>query len=178
MFTKFELIGIGVSVAVMAAALFVLKSDTVFFTGVNEPGSDTQTGTVYVADEENQQAALRNAIISAADPAGELARLIVDDVVIGGGPEANVGSMVTVHYTGTLQNGQEFDSSVKRGEPFTFTIGEGKVIKGWEEGIVGMKVGGKRILVIPSDLGYGDAGYGPIPGGASLVFSVELLDAK
>lgn len=85
---------------------------------------------------------------------------------------------MTVHYIGTLQNGQEFDNSNKRGEPFTFTVGEGRVIKGWEEGIVGMKVGGKRILVIPAAMGYGQKGYGPIPPGANLVFAIDLLEIK
>ncbi|MBI1762049.1 MAG: FKBP-type peptidyl-prolyl cis-trans isomerase [Acidobacteria bacterium] len=87
--------------------------------------------------------------------------------------------MVTVHYTGTLENGTQFDSSVGRGQPFTFKIGTGSVIKGWDEGVMSMKVGGKRKLIIPPDLGYGKMGSPPkIPGNSVLHFDVELLDVK
>jgi FKBP-type peptidyl-prolyl cis-trans isomerase len=96
----------------------------------------------------------------------------------GTGPEATTGSSVQVHYTGWLADGRKFDSS--RGQaPFSFTIGREMVITGWDEGIAGMKVGGKRLLVIPPDLGYGEAGSGGmIPGGATLVFEVELLGVR
>lgn len=99
------------------------------------------------------------------------------DTVSGSGSSPAPGQTVTVHYTGWLQsNGQKFDSSVDRGEPFTFTLGVGQVIKGWDEGVASMKVGGKRRLVIPSDLGYGQNGSAPqIPANATLVFDVELL---
>lgn len=100
------------------------------------------------------------------------------DLVVGTGTEAVEGSKVTVHYTGTLTNGQKFDSSVDRGEPFSFTIGAGQVIKGWDMGIVGMKVGGKRQLFIPAKLAYGDQGIGSIPPGATLVFEIELLKVE
>lgn len=106
-------------------------------------------------------------------PAGTLEKT---DVVVGTGAEAKKGSAVSVHYVGKLVDGTVFDSSVDRGQPFTFIIGEGKVIRGWDEGVVGMKVGGKRKLVVPPHLGYGEAGSPPtIPGGATLHFDVELL---
>lgn len=99
-----------------------------------------------------------------------------EDVVVGTGAEAKDGSTVKVQYTGTLKNGTKFDSSRDRNEPFEFTLGKGQVIKGWDKGVVGMKVGGKRKLTIPSELGYGDKGSPPkIPGKATLVFEVELL---
>jgi len=98
------------------------------------------------------------------------------DRVVGDGPSPTRGRRVTVHYTGTLADGSKFDSSVDRGRPFTFVIGVGQVISGWDEGVVSMKIGGKRQLIIPSDLGYGDRGSPPkIPGGATLYFEVELL---
>ncbi|MFL5493127.1 MAG: FKBP-type peptidyl-prolyl cis-trans isomerase [Gemmatimonadales bacterium] len=100
------------------------------------------------------------------------------DVTVGQGAEATPGHQVKVHYTGWLLNGKKFDSSRDRGEPFEFALGAGQVIAGWDEGVAGMKVGGRRKLVIPPDLGYGAGGAPPdIPPGATLVFDVELLDA-
>ncbi len=101
------------------------------------------------------------------------------DVVVGTGREAVSGNLVTVHYTGWLTNGTKFDSSVDRRDPFSFPIGSGKVIKGWDEGVAGMKIGGKRKLTIPPQLGYGSRGAGGvIPPNATLVFDVELLEVK
>lgn len=93
----------------------------------------------------------------------------------GSGEPAAAGRQVTVHYTGWLTDGRKFDSSRDRGQPFTFNLGARQVIAGWDEGVAGMKVGGRRRLVIPADLGYGDRGAGPIPAGATLLFNVELL---
>ncbi len=100
------------------------------------------------------------------------------DVTVGNGKEATKGSTVIVHYTGTFANGQKFDSSRDRGTPIDFVLGAGKVIPGWDQGILGMKVGGKRRLVIPPNLGYGPNDYGPIPGNSTLYFDVELVDVK
>lgn len=100
------------------------------------------------------------------------------DELIGIGDTAEVGNRVTVHYTGKFLDGKTFDSSVDRREPFQFVLGSGQVIKGWDEGIQGMRVGGKRILIIPPQLGYGMQDYGPIPGGSTLVFQVELLKVE
>jgi FKBP-type peptidyl-prolyl cis-trans isomerase len=97
----------------------------------------------------------------------------------GQGKEATPGRPVSVHYTGWLPNGEKFDSSRDRNQPFGFTLGAGEVIAGWDEGVAGMKVGGRRKLVIPPDLAYGTAGAPPdIPPGATLVFDVELLDVR
>lgn len=105
--------------------------------------------------------------------------LQIGDTVVGTGAEAIAGKEVTVHYTGTLINGTKFDSSLDRGTPFVFSLGVGQVIRGWDEGVVGMKVGGKRKLIIPSELGYGPRGAGGvIPPNATLVFDVELLGVK
>jgi peptidylprolyl isomerase len=101
------------------------------------------------------------------------------DVVVGKGASPTAGKMVKVHYTGTLENGKKFDSSVDRNEPFSFVIGVGQVIRGWDEGVMTMKVGGKRKLIIPAKLGYGSRGAGgDIPPNATLLFDVELLDVQ
>jgi FKBP-type peptidyl-prolyl cis-trans isomerase FkpA len=102
-----------------------------------------------------------------------------EDLQVGSGDEAVAGKRVEVHYTGWLTDGTKFDSSHNHGQPFAFQLGAGKVIKGWDEGVVGMKVGGKRKLTIPPDLGYGARGAGSvIPPNATIVFEVELLNVK
>jgi FKBP-type peptidyl-prolyl cis-trans isomerase FkpA len=99
------------------------------------------------------------------------------DLVVGEGEEAQAGDLVSVHYTGWLKDGKKFDSSLDRGTPFPFNLGTGTVIKGWDEGVAGMRVGGKRKLIIPPELGYGnrDIGNGLIPPNSTLIFEVELL---
>lgn len=102
--------------------------------------------------------------------------LQIEDLKLGTGAEAQSGKAISVHYTGTLTNGNKFDSSRDRGTPFEFQLGAGMVIQGWDQGIVGMKVGGRRKLTIPPEMGYGARGYPPvIPGNSTLVFDVELL---
>lgn len=105
--------------------------------------------------------------------------LKIEDLIIGSGVEATSGKTVSVHYTGTLVDGTKFDSSKDRGTPFEFSLGAGQVIQGWDLGVVGMKVGGKRKLTIPPELGYGAQGAGGvIPPNATLIFEVELLEVK
>lgn len=104
--------------------------------------------------------------------------LVYEDLVIGQGNQAQVGDTVSVHYTGWLEDGTQFDSSVDRGTPFEFTLGARSVIQGWDEGVAGMRVGGKRRLVIPPELAYGATGRGSIPPNATLIFEVELLEIK
>lgn len=119
-----------------------------------------------------------------AAPAARAQQLQKIDTVVGKGKEAVAGKTVIVHYTGWLYSpkspkgqGPRFDSSVG-GEPFSFPLGAGAVIRGWDQGVAGMKVGGKRTIIIPSELGYGARGAGPIPPNANLIFDVELLDVK
>jgi FKBP-type peptidyl-prolyl cis-trans isomerase len=103
--------------------------------------------------------------------------LMYEDLVAGTGPAAQAGDVVSVHYTGTLTNGEKFDSSLDRGTPFQFELGAGRVIRGWDEGVAGMQIGGKRKLIIPPELGYGAQGAGAsIPPNSTLIFEVELLD--
>ena len=109
--------------------------------------------------------------------------LVIEDLVVGNGAAAAVGQRVSVHYTGWLdaggKAGTQFDSSKDRGQPFMFSLGRGEVIRGWEEGVAGMKVGGKRKLTIPPELGYGSRGAGKvIPPNATLLFEVELLAVR
>jgi FKBP-type peptidyl-prolyl cis-trans isomerase FkpA len=122
-----------------------------------------------------------------AAPAAQGPQLQVIDHKVGTGKEATLGNTVSVHYTGWFykpmaknQHGRKFDSSLDRGEPLDFRLGAGQVIKGWEQGVAGMKVGGKRTLIIPSELAYGKrgAGGGSIPADSDLIFDVELLDVK
>jgi FKBP-type peptidyl-prolyl cis-trans isomerase len=101
--------------------------------------------------------------------------LVIEDLVVGTGATAAVGDTVSVHYVGTLTNGTKFDSSYDRGQPYAFRIGAGQVIAGWDQGVPGMKVGGKRRLTIPPSLGYGSQAYGPIPANSTLIFDVELV---
>lgn len=100
------------------------------------------------------------------------------DLVVGTGEEAKTGDRVVVHYTGRFVDGTIFDSSLTRNEPFQFVLGAGQVIQGWDVGLVGMKVGGKRVLSIPPELGYGMQDYGPIPGNSTLIFEIELLKVE
>ena len=105
--------------------------------------------------------------------------LIKEDTVVGNGKEATAGALVTVHYKGTFLDGKVFDTSLQPGrDPFTFQLGAGMVIEGWDVGVAGMKVGGKRKLTIPSDMAYGPLGAGPIGPNTPLVFEVELLEVK
>ncbi|MFA7314712.1 MAG: FKBP-type peptidyl-prolyl cis-trans isomerase [Candidatus Magasanikbacteria bacterium] len=96
----------------------------------------------------------------------------------GTGQEAQHGDNVSVHYVGTFEDGRKFDSSIDRGQPFEFLLGMGMVIKGWDDGVVGMKIGEKRKLTIPYNLAYGESGHGPIPPKATLIFEIELLEIE
>ena len=104
---------------------------------------------------------------------------VVEDVIVGNGVIAEEGDTLTVHYVGTLPGGAVFDTSRREGgSPFTFTLGAGEVIRGWDEGLVGMRVGGTRVLVIGPEYGYGASAVGPIPANSTLIFEVELLNAE
>lgn len=146
--------GIVITIAVAVVLIFVggIGFDLFNFTG--------STSEINMANENASQ------------------ELKIQDLVVGSGTEAVPGKVIVVHYTGMFSDGTKFDSSRDRDVPFSFTLGAGQVIKGWDLGVSGMKVGGKRILTIPPELAYGDAGVGPIPGGATLYFEVELLDVK
>lgn len=179
MFSKFELMAAGASVFFMALALYLVQVENTFLTStdLNQEAqliSTDESGVVIVSDAASRASAYR----TAANNQGQIEQLVIDDIKIGTGETVQTGDTIAVHYVGRLQNGQEFDNSQKRGAPFTFTVGEGRVIPGWEQGVVGMQVGGQRVLVVPPHLAYGAAGVGPIPGNATLVFAIDLLEIK
>jgi FKBP-type peptidyl-prolyl cis-trans isomerase len=175
MFSKFELIGAGVCVGLMALAVYMVQARTTINNLSNpQTASLISSDVVVVGDAENT----RDALLEATNAVGNLNRMVIDDIKVGTGAVVRNGDVVSVHYAGRLQNGTEFDNSRTRGEALEFKVGGGQVIKGWEEGLLGMQVGGERILVIPPEMAYGDQGIGPIPGGATLVFSLELIAIK
>ncbi|MCD5380960.1 MAG: FKBP-type peptidyl-prolyl cis-trans isomerase [Candidatus Pacebacteria bacterium] len=183
MFSKFELVGASISVGLMAFAIYLVQAESIMFRGVNveqtsQAISSQQSGIVIVGQSANVNQARTDALLSAVDSKGNLNNMVIDDVKFGTGETVKDGDTVSVHYVGTLQDGEEFDNSRKRGAAFDFKVGAGMVIKGWDEGVVGMQIGGQRILVIPPEMAYGDKGIGPIPGGATLVFAIELLEIK
>ena len=158
------------------AQLVVLTLILVFSTGLISRAEDP-TGFVKHKEiktnkkPEDSKAKKENIITTATG-------LKYIDEAVGSGPTPKTGKKVKVHYTGWLKDGTKFDSSVDRGQPFEFIIGVGQVIKGWDEGVSTMRVGGKRTLIIPPELGYGERGAGTIPPNAALKFKVELLAAN
>jgi FKBP-type peptidyl-prolyl cis-trans isomerase len=149
-------------------------------TGASAAGSTPASGTVSTGTAAgagaSAAAALPGESVGAMQQVTTSSGLKYTDIKVGDGAVAETGMVASVHYTGWLMDGTKFDSSLDRGQPLSFKLGGGRVIRGWEEGVKGMRVGGKRKLVIPSDLGYGDAGFpGAIPPRATLVFDVELV---
>jgi len=139
-----------------------------------KPATETETQEMSQAEEPAGGA------MDEGDMVVTASGLQYKDLVVGVGDEAVPGKTVVVHYTGWLMDGTKFDSSVDRGQKFEFPLGAGRVIKGWDEGVAGMKVGGKRILIIPPELAYGDraVGGGKIPANSTLKFEVELFEVK
>ncbi len=184
MFNKVEIYAGAFAVIAMAAALYLVQVrlvETTLSGQTEKQVSQTpKSGIIFVPEPtaENETVALEAALNDAIDNNGNFSRMVIDDIKIGKGSEVKDGDTVSVHYAGTLQEGLEFDNSRKRGVPFEFKVGGGMVIKGWEEGLIGMKVGGERILVIPPEKAYGENGIGPIPGNSTLVFKIELLEVK
>lgn len=177
MINKFEAIGIFASVVCMVVALFLLQVESTPAKIANVTGNQ-EAAVVVANDEENQDAAVASALSESINGNGNFERMVIDDVVVGYGEAVEVGDTVTVNYIGRLQNGQQFDNSYTKGQPFTFTVGEGRVIEGWEQGILGMQTGGERILVVPPELAYGSRGIGPIPANATLIFAIELVEIQ
>lgn len=177
MINKFEAVGIFICIGIMSLALFLMRLDSAG-TAVSSVEGNSEVASVIAAENQSEDEALVNTLVESMNAVGDLTNIVVDDVVEGEGEAVKAGDTVSVHYIGTLQNGQQFDNSYVKGTPYTFTVGKGDVIKGWDQGLVGMKEGGQRILVIPPEYAYGEKGMYPIPAHATLVFSVELIEIK
>ncbi len=156
----------------LTALLFVASSTLIFSCTKKEPAQTTTT-----TDSKATSSAATTP--AASTPETDVTDLTIEELSVGTGTAAATGNEVVVHYTGWLTNGTEFDSSVARDQPFTFTLGQGRVIAGWDQGVVGMKVGGRRKLKIPYQMAYGESGRPPvIPPKATLIFEVKLLEVK
>ena len=131
------------------------------------PSEQAEEQTIEPVAQEAEEVSMEN-----------VTELQIEDITVGDGEEAVAGKTITVHYTGTLTDGTKFDSSKDRGTPFSFNLGAGQVIQGWDQGFEGMKVGGVRKLTIPPAMGYGASGAGPIPPNSTLIFEVELLGVE
>lgn len=143
-----------------------------YYLGVKNKGATPNLSTPAAVIISPSPSASSSATIQKMDG------LIIEDITVGTGAEAIAGKLITVNYLGTLLDGTKFDSSYDRNAPFQFTLGAGEVIKGWDEGFSGMKVGGKRKLTISPELGYGSVAMGTIPANSTLVFEVELLKVE
>ncbi|MCX6786473.1 MAG: FKBP-type peptidyl-prolyl cis-trans isomerase [Candidatus Kaiserbacteria bacterium] len=163
--------GIAVALALAVVIFFFVFNGMSLFSISTQPSQEV---TIETATTTNSNA-------PTTMPTENVTQLQVTDEVVGTGAVAAVGNSVTVNYVGSFTNGTVFDASSKHPETangFTFTLGAGNVIKGWDDGVVGMKVGGKRKLVVPPSLGYGPNDYGSIPGNSTLIFEVELLKVQ
>ncbi len=136
-------------------------------------------GYLLLSGKDIKQEQITKQATMDTNTATDSGKLVIEDIKVGEGREVTAGDTVVMHYKGTLTNGTKFDSSYDRNEPFSTQIGVGQVIQGWDMGVPGMKIGGKRKLTIPPTLGYGESGAGAvIPPNATLIFEVELLDIK
>lgn len=177
-FNRYEIIGIVASIALLALALGFARLSP--FTQDKEKATGEHASDMIKVDSSAKggDVALRQAIVNGSTREGRITNLIVYDLSVGDGREARIGDTVTVHYIGLLKDGPEFDNSYKKGGPISFKVGAGEVIEGWDRGIIGMKEGGKRVLVVPSEMGYGDTAVDPLPANATLIFSIELLSIE
>lgn len=131
-----------------------------------------------VIDTQNDPEAAARVLQAASDSSGNVTELLIEDAKVGTGPQVRKGDTIAVHYMGALKDGTRFDDSTLRGEPFVFTVGAGSVIPAWDTGVIGMRKGGERVLVVPPSLAYGARGLGAVPPNATILFSITLLDIR
>lgn len=172
-------VGIAVALAVIIAGSLLFFGPAIFT--IFNPAATQTTATNATSTMQDQigtnTTALSASDINIADIPANVTELMGKEITVGTGAEAKAGDTVTVHYIGMLTNGQVFDASANHGdEGFTFPLGAQKVIKGWDQGVVGMKVGGKRELIIPASLAYGSQAMGSIPANSTLVFAIQLVN--
>jgi FKBP-type peptidyl-prolyl cis-trans isomerase len=153
----------------VVAAIVVVTGFLFFVNGTNIAQSPDGSGAT---------ASVLQDISNLIDQGASGGNVITRDLAVGDGAEAVSGSQLTVHYIGLLPSGEQFDNSVERGEPFVFELGAGSVISGWESGLVGMREGGRRVLVVPPEMGYGSQSVGNIPPNSTLIFEVLLLEVE
>jgi peptidylprolyl isomerase len=173
-----EAVSVGIALIIVAVVFFGVFGNPFFKMNKAEKPA-TSTTPVTVADPTKNRDQAAQDLRGATDEYGKVTKLAIRDEKVGEGTPVVAGDTLTLNYVGKLIDGTEFDSSIKSGKPFTFTVGKGDVIKGWDQGLIGMKKGGQRTLIIPADMAYGDRGAGGvIPPGATLLFSIALLDIK
>ena len=175
-----EVLSIAAIIVIAAGTLAIVR---LYPSDKNETETEAEQKTeqsIIMVDPsaDDLRSALVRAVEAASDESGRVRRLLIADLALGNGREVKIGDTVSVHYIGVLKDGPEFDNSYKRGAPFSFKVGAGEVIPGWEQGIIGMKERGKRALVIPPESGYGAVAVGPLPANATLLFSIELLSIQ
>lgn len=178
-FERDEIVGICASLGVALLFFIGLRYDVLYtwFSHATDTAPTTDSEIVTLTPGAGTTEVLKT-LQDAITTRGKITKLIIEDTRVGTGTPVENGSKVTLNYIGTLQDGTTFDNSYIKGEPYSLVVGAGTVIKGWDLGLVGMKVGGQRILVIPPALAYGDKQVGPIPPQSTLLFSVELLSVE
>lgn len=174
--SRYEIIGIGASLLILIAVLAGIR----YLPPLFEKGPSGDDVIIVDSLLPNQEIALAQALSAGSNAAGNITKLIVDDVVVGTTTEKTVrtGDTITVNYVGEVKDGKEFDNTFKTGEPLTFVVGGGEMIAGFERGVVGMREGGIRVLVVPAQLAYGAEKVGRILPNSSLVFLVELVSIQ
>lgn len=178
-FTRSELVGISISILVLVAVLSAVRFLPTAHT--TDTSTDTPAGDViFVETDTNLTAAdaLAVALLDASDTDGRIRLLVIQDTHVGTGREVRAGDTAVIHYTGVVQGGVQFASTYDTGEPFAFQVGARDAIEGLERGVMGMKEGGQRILVVPASMAYGKHAVGPVPANATLIFSVALVDIE
>lgn len=179
-FERDELIGIFISLVVVSAIFGAMRFHVIeqWFTSMTSADPLISADDVVAISSTDDVGNLARVLRDTFTATGVVTKIVVEDEREGTGPTVEDGSRVTVHYVGMLQDGTQFDNSYSRGEPYTFMVGAGEVIEGWEKGLLGAREGGERLLVIPPEYAYGSRSVGPVPADATLLFAVEIIKVE